>query len=934
MNPSARAVRLTGVSHTYGKTLAVNALDLEIPSGGMVGFIGPDGVGKSTVLALIAGATRIQQGRGHVEVLGGDMARPSHRSAVCPNIAYMPQGLGRNLYPTLTVFENANFFGRLFGLRRSERYARINALLAATGLAEFAARPAGKLSGGMKQKLGLCCALLHDPDLLILDEPTTGVDPLSRRQFWALIDALRASRPGMSVLVATAYMEEAERFDWLVAMNAGQALATGTPTELKARHGSATLEEAFIALLPEAQRAGHSTLQVPPHEFEEHAVAIEARGLTLRFGDFTAVDNVSFRIHAGEIFGFLGSNGCGKTTTMKMLTGLLPANAGEAELFGHPVDTKDMATRRRVGYMSQSFSLYTELTVRQNLELHARLFHLPAGGIAARVDEMLQRFGLAPYVDERPDGLPLGIRQRLSLAVAVIHGPEMLILDEPTSGVDPIARDEFWQLLIDLSRRDGVTIFISTHFMNEAQRCDRISLMHSGRVLAQGTPEEIRLARDAATLEEAFIGHLEEVAAASATHDSPAPLSPTGISVGHPAPLPEGRGDDGANQISTASPPSRPPRFSLRRLRAYAFREAKEIMRDPIRLAFALLGPLVLMVVFGYGISFDVEHLSYAVLDHDRTPASRAYLENYSSSRFFKEQTPLASHEELEFRLRGGKLKVAIEIPPGFGADLLANREPEIGVWLDGAMPSRAETSLGYVEGVHQTYLDSYFRDHPELKPPRLPARIETRFRYNPDLRSVYTIVPSVLMLLLVFIPSMMTAIGVVRERELGSITNLYVTPVTGFEFLIGKQLPYVAIACLNFLCLLALARWLFEVPVKGSLTALLLGAVLYAFATTGIGLVVSSFVRTQVAALFATAILTTTPAIQFSGMFTPVSSLSGDARKIGLFFPSSYFQNISMGSMTKSLGLVELSHNLAALVLATVMLILLARALLRTQAR
>ena len=342
------------------------------------------------------------------------------------------------------------------------------------------------------------------------------------------------------------------------------------------------------------------------------------------------------------------------------------------------------------------------------------------------------------------------------------------------------------------------------------------------------------------------------------------------------------------------------------------------------------------MVVFGYGISFDVENLSYAVLDQDRSPASRAYLDHYASSHYFQAGPipALASHDELEARLRSGRLKVAIEIPPGFGADLAAGRQPEVGIWLDGAMPSRAETALGYLEGVHQGFLDDYFRDHPELKPPDLPARIETRFRYNPELRSVYAIVPSVLMLLLVFIPSMMTAVGVVRERELGSITNLYVTPVTGSEFLLGKQIPYVVIAGVNFLALLALSLWLFDVPVKGSLTALLLGALLYACATTAIGLVVSSFVRTQVAALFATAILTTTPAIQYSGMFTPVSSLSGDARRIGLLFPSSYFQNITMGSMTKALGFADLALNLVALAVAVVVLLALARALLRTQAR
>ena len=418
------------------------------------------------------------------------MADSRHRTAVCPRIAYMPQGLGKNLYPTLSVFENVDFFGRLFGHDRRERERRIGELLQATGLAPLPSRPAGKLSGGMKQKLGLCCALIHDPDLLILDEPTTGVDPLSRRQFWELIDRIRADRPGMSVLVATAYMEEAARFDWLVAMNAGRVLATGTPPELLTQTGADTLEEAFIALLPQAaaRRLPTGASSRPATDGDSAITAIEAHDLTMRFGDFTAVDHVSFRIGQGEIFGFLGSNGCGKTTTMKMLTGLLPASEGEAWLFGHPVDPHDLDTRRRVGYMSQSFSLYSELTVRQNLVLHARLFRMPGERIPARVQEMARRFGLGEVMDSLPDALPLGQRQRLSLAVAMIHGPEMLILDEPTSGVDPVARDAFWQIMIDLARRDKVTIFISTHFMNEAERCDRISLMHAGRVLVSDTP--------------------------------------------------------------------------------------------------------------------------------------------------------------------------------------------------------------------------------------------------------------------------------------------------------------------------------------------------------------------------------------------------------------------------------------------------------------
>ncbi|RUU56190.1 ATP-binding cassette domain-containing protein, partial [Mesorhizobium sp. M2C.T.Ca.TU.002.02.1.1] len=419
-----RVARLENVGHAYGKVRALDAVTLDFPAGGMVGLIGPDGVGKSSLLSLIAGARTIQQG--HIEVLGGDMADLRHRQSVYPRIAYMPQGLGKNLYPTLSVFDNIDFFGRLFGHDRWEREHRIGELLRRTGLAPFADRQAGKLSGGMKQKLGLCCALIHDPDLLILDEPTTGVDPLSRRQFWELIGEIREGRDGMSVIIATAYMEEASRFDWLVAMDGGRVLASGTPSDLLERTGTPDLDAAFIALLPPEKRDRHEAVVISPRPADADGVsAIEAEHLTMRFGDFTAVDDVSFRIGRGEIFGFLGSNGCGKTTTMKMLTGLLEPSEGKARLFGREIDPHDIEVRRRVGYMSQGFSLYSELTVRQNLVLHARLFGMADAAIPSRVEEVARQFGLADNVDALPEALPLGIRQRLSLAVAMIHSPEI-----------------------------------------------------------------------------------------------------------------------------------------------------------------------------------------------------------------------------------------------------------------------------------------------------------------------------------------------------------------------------------------------------------------------------------------------------------------------------------------------------------------------------
>ncbi len=909
------SVCVRGLTHRYGKTIAIDDISLDIAPGQMVGVIGPDGVGKSTLLGLIAGARCIQTGE--IEVFDGNMADSDHRRTMSPRIAYMPQGLGKNLYMTLSIRENLAFFGRLFGQDRSERATRTTDLTESTGLAPFIDRPAGKLSGGMKQKLGLCCALIHDPDLLILDEPTTGVDPLSRRQFWALIDRIRRARPSMTVIVATAYMDEAEGFDWLIAMNKGKVLATGNPKELHQETSTASLEEAFITLLPEEQRRGHREVSIPERISHDGEAAIQADSLTRRFGDFTAVDQVSFRIERGEIFGFLGSNGCGKTTTMKMLTGLLPASEGHASLFGRPVDAHDLETRKRVGYMSQSFSLYGELTVRQNLELHGRLFHLTAARIQERMDDLVPAFGLERYLDDLAADLPMGVRQRLSLAVAIIHEPEMLILDEPTSGVDPIARDRFWEFLIDLSRNQGVTIFISTHFMNEAERCDRISLMHAGKVLASDAPAALAEAKGEGNLEEAFIAYLEGAAAPEVDLSSAAEAA-TNLKSSPAAPA----------VLAT------PAAFSLRRLTAYSLREGLELLRDPIRLAFALLGTAILMLVFGYGITFDVEDLTYAALDRDQSQESQRYLEGLAGSRYFIERPPLLTHDEMDRRLASGDITVAIEIPPGFGKALLRDEHPEVFARIDGAMPFRAETVEGYIRGLHHGYLtDLSRRDYGEV-PDLSAATIESRYRYNQAFASIYAMVPSIIPLLLVLIPAILMAVGVVREKELGSITNLYVTPVTRLEFLLGKQTPYVLVGFVNFLILAAMAVVLFGVPIEGSAAVLLLGAFLFVIATTGVGLVISAFTKTQTAALFGTAIATLLPAIQFSGMMQPVSSLEGGAYVIGHAFPMMYFLNISVGSFTKALGFAELQSDLLALLVFFPILTMLSIALLRAQER
>lgn len=903
---TAPVVTLSDVSLRYGSTVALDGITLDIPAGRMVGLIGPDGVGKSSLLALVAGARKVQEGK--VEVLGGDMAGRRHRDAVCPRIAYMPQGLGKNLYPTLSVEENLQFFGRLFGHDEAERRRRIDSLTRSTGMSAFLSRPAGKLSGGMKQKLGLCCALIHDPDLLILDEPTTGVDPLARAQFWDLINQIRAERSGMSVIVATAYMDEAERFDWLIAMDEGRVLATGTPAELEQRTGADSLEAAFIALLPEAKRRGHKPVEIVPLEVGDDAeIAIEARDLTMKFGDFVAVDHVNFRIRKGEIFGFLGSNGCGKSTTMKMLTGLLPASEGQAWLFGEEVDPRNIDTRRRVGYMSQAFSLYGELTVRQNLVLHARLFHVPEADIPGRVDEMVERFDLGDVLDALPENLPMGVRQRLSLAVAMVHRPELLILDEPTSGVDPVARDGFWRLLIELARQDQVTIFISTHFMNEAQRCDRMSLMHAGKVLVSASPDEITRMRGAKTLEEAFIAYLIDAGAGTKAEDA-APDA-AGPAEAEPAAAPERRG------------------FSLQRMLSYMWRESLELRRDPVRATLALAGSLLLMFVMGFGISMDVEDLRYAVMDRDQTGLSQNYSLNLAGSRYFIEHPPIKDYADMDARMRSGELSLAIEIPQGFARDVQRGASAQIGVWIDGAMPQRAETIRGYVQGMHQGWLMQQARERLGADA-TLPVSVETRFRYNPDVRSLPAMVPAVIPLLLLMMPAMLTALAVVREKELGSIINLYVTPVTRLEFLLGKQAPYVALAMLNFLLMTLLAVTLFGVPITGSFPTLLLAALIYNVVATAIGLLASTFTRSQIAALFFTMIGTLVPAVQFAGLLNPVSSLEGAGRLIGQVYPATHMLTISRGVFSKALDFSNLQGSFWPL-LAAIPIVLGASALL-----
>ena len=1029
-------VSIQNLSHRYGKTLALDGVSLDIPKGATVGLIGPDGVGKSTLLSLMAGVKVIQDGR--VEVLGGDMADKDVRRDLSHRIAFMPQGLGRNLYPTLSVYENIDFHARLFGLDGQERTRQIARLMEATRLAPFSGRAAGKLSGGMKQKLSLCCALVHSPDLLILDEPTTGVDPLSRRQFWALVDDLRREHAGMTVIVATAYIEEAQRFERLLAMDAGRLLENKPTADVLADYGTDVLEEAYVKMLPPEKQQGSGGLDITPFVPDPDAPpAMEAHGLTKRFGDFTAVDHVSFTIQKGEIFGFLGSNGCGKSTTMKMLTGLLEATEGAATLLGKPIDAGGLDTKMRVGYMSQAFSLYEELSVRRNLDLHARLYQMGAKGAAA-VEEALQQFDLADVADTAPASLPLGIRQRLQLAAACLHHPEVLILDEPTSGVDPAARDMFWRHLLKLSREDKITIFVSTHFMNEAARCDRISFMHKGRVLAVGTPAELAARQNAPDLEEAFVQYLIEAEggeggeglsrqeAAHSESDQRELLQNTdGVrepsSHTLPAETPtvgcvaqathaEGESDDrhselsddlqgkdtgssetqnGVREPSSHTLPKETPtvgcvaqathaevasdnghselsddlqgkdtgssetqngvreqsshtlrdnpntdtfkyRFSM--IWTFARREAKELLRDKIRLFFAVFGPLIIMASVSWGISFDVRNLKFAVYDRDQTAASRELVEYFDGSRYFLQQPPIQSEAEIDTVLKSSGAILVIDIPSGFGRDLARGLKPEVGFYVDGSMPFNATNIRGYIGSLITAYTKDRIAESGLPVSLKAPAGIEPRFMYNQDFDSINAIAPGVMMLVLMMIPAMMSAVGVVREREIGSIANFYASPAAVAQYLIGKQLPYIAVGMVNFAAMMLMIIYLFGVPLKGSFAGLAIGTLLMVSATTALGLLISCFVRSQLAAIFATAIITMIPAQTYSGFLYPLSTMEGGALVIGKTFPSSWYYTVSVGSFTKGLHTADLLHEYAAIAAFAATSLILACVLLKKQ--
>jgi ABC-2 type transport system ATP-binding protein len=544
---------VSGFVKRYKKHVAVDGVDLEIRKGEIYGLIGPDGAGKSSLMKAIAGVLTYDEGT--VEVFGTlvDSERAAER--VKERIGFLPQGLGLNLYPDLSVEENIDFFARLRLVPEQQLTERKTRLLAMTRLDKYRDRAMKNLSGGMKQKLGLICTLIHEPELAILDEPTTGVDPVSRRDFWAILAELLLEK-GMTALVSTAYMDEASRFHRLSFLSGGKVLASGTPAEvqmlapgsmvtfeatpqldaiarLKIRYkqvealgpllhvftddtdpaaamqsitsslgiikpmqlrvNEPELEDVFVALLLR-QGEQPTAIEMPPAApvTSNGTLAIEAKDLIRDFGTFRAVDRVSFQVKPGEIFGLLGANGAGKTTVIKMLNGIMPPTGGEGWVAGADMKTAGGAIKERIGYMSQAFSLYLDLTVVENIRLFAGIYGLDANATDQRLKWIVSMAGLKGYESSLTGRLPMGVRQRLALGCALVHQPRVLFLDEPTSGVDPIGRRHFWDILSRLAREEGVAILVTTHYMSEAEHCDHLALMYAGRIVAEGSPVDMK----------------------------------------------------------------------------------------------------------------------------------------------------------------------------------------------------------------------------------------------------------------------------------------------------------------------------------------------------------------------------------------------------------------------------------------------------------
>ena len=1004
---------------------AVDGVSLDLAPGTINGLLGPDGAGKTTLLRLAAGL--LLPDAGSLTVLGRDTV--AEAQAVQSAIGYMPQRFG--LYEDLSVAENLSLYADLHGVSAAQRAERWPALMRMTGLEPFLGRLAGRLSGGMKQKLGLACTLVRSPRLLLLDEPTVGVDPLSRRELWNIVFSLVRGH-GITVLVSTAYLDEAEHCDRVAIMHHGRLVGDGAPGDftgplagrtwfvtptMRARAAQnlldaapgvtdAVLHAGGVRLLtdtPEAARAltdcgllagegqepgsvGHLTPRTPgfedgflalfaalpqePSTGEEptpaasapretfvdisappepdcppHALAaspvpdasdappvIEVRDLERRFGSFMAVKGASFDVRRGEIFGLLGPNGAGKSTIFRMLCGLLPPTGGSLRVAGVDLRRAPAAARRRVGYVAQKFSLYGQLSVIENLRFFASAYGLSGAARESRIAWALRDFDLADAADAQSGELSLGYRQRLAMACALMHEPDILFLDEATSGVDPLARREFWRRITALAE-SGVTVIVTTHFLDEAEYCDRMAILVGGEVLALGTPAEIRALAPAtdertdqprlgmhmdggqqdapgyasgpATIERAFIA-LAERHRANAPGTAEPPSAPGTLPLtGTP-----GSGPTTPAALAAQTQDIRPTavRGLLVRMRGLLRKEWLQVMRDPSAIAIALIMPVVLLLLFGYGISLDARDVPVAIVADDLGPEAMEFAARLLLADTFRPRV-VTGMRQAEEDLRAGRVDAIVHLQSDFARRLsdatagasASTARPDgappagdagtvpVQLIVNGVDPNNARTVSGYITTVWQSWLSGRVAAAGQA-----PAvRLVPRMWFNPASDSRYFLVPGLMVLIMTLTGALLTAMVMAREWERGTMEALLVTPVRMGELLTGKLLPYFVLGMGGMVLTVIMALYLFGVPLRGSLAVLAGAASLFLTAALGMGLFISVLARNQFIAGQAALLATFLPALFLSGFIFDLESTPAFVQVVSYIIAARYFATL-----------------------------------------
>ncbi|HSK40064.1 MAG TPA: ATP-binding cassette domain-containing protein [Arenibaculum sp.] len=946
----AEAIALHAVSRAFagsgGTNQALDAVSATIPSGRITALVGPDGAGKTTLLRIVAGLLRPDQGS--AVVLGRDVVREA--AAVQASIGYMPQRFG--LYGDLSVRENLELHAGLYGIPKERRRSRIERSLAIVGLSGFTERRAEHLSGGMKQKLTLAGLILRPPPLLLLDEPTVGIDPVSRRELWDVIGRL-PERYGSTVVLATSDMAEAERCDEVVLIDRGKVLGQQSPAafrdalvgdvfavpmrsarqarflqqrllgvpgvvdvviggnelriiarpghdaglrHLLAEHGipppqrlPPRLEDAVVARLLDDRGDGHPPFSPPAGvpakapamapvagatQAEGGGAIIRVADLTRRFGAFEAVRDVDFEIRRGEVFGLLGANGAGKSTTFRMLCGLLPPSGGTVDVAGIDMAREPEKARARIGYLAQSFPLYGHLTVAQNLQLVASAHGMPGPAARERIARLLDRFDLAGVAAVECRALTWGLRQRTALVCALVHDPHILFLDELTSGIDPLARREFWGYLNGLAEQ-GVTIVVSTHLLEEAEYCDRVAILHGGRLLALGTPAEVRAAAgDGETavsdMEEAF------VALVGANAGTGRPVRPiVGI-----------EGDDAA-----AFPPSSPaPGTAASRpsnIPDLVRKEFRQIRRDASVFAVAFAMPLILLILFGFGVSLNPASVPLTMVVERSDAHTNSFVDALVGSGYFElrfaTDMESAQADVLEHRSLG-----ILHVRPEFTRRLLDGRSADIQLVINGVDPNTVRIVCSYIDSAVYNWI-AQWRMRRDV-PPIAGIAVEPVVWFNRNAESRDYLVPGLIALIMTLTGMLLTALAMAREWERGTLEAIMTTPVTKRDILLGKLLPYFLLGTLSMAMAVATAVFVFSVPMRGSLLNVVAASLLFLVAANAFGLLIANGTRNQFIAALVAIIAGFMPSFLLSGFIFDIATMPGIFQAITYIVPARYF--------------------------------------------